>query len=176
LGEAAHRVHRRVHGVDPGIDGREHAGGGYAAGVVSVEMDGYADLVLQCRDEFTRGARSTQPGHVLDAEDVSAGGLEFTRHPDVVLEIVLGATRVAEVAGVADGRLRQLARCEHGIDRDAHVLHPVERIEDPEYVDAGRSGLLDEVHDHVVRVVLVTDRIRRPQQHLGQNVRHALPQ
>ena len=91
---------------------------------------------------------------------------------DVVLEVVLRLARIAEVAGVADRRLAQLARLAHGVDRDAHVLDPVERVEDAEQVDAGARRLLDEVAHDVVGIVRVADRVRRAQQHLQQQVRH----
>ena len=119
-----------------------------------------------------RRARLAQAGHVLDAEDVRAGALQLARERDVVLQVVLRLARIGEVAGVADRRLAQLARLAHGVDRDAHVLDPVQRVEDAEQVDAGARRLLDEVAHDVVGIVRVADRVRRAQQHLQQQVRH----
>ncbi len=107
--EAAHRVERAVHGIAAGIDRREHAGGRDAAGVVRVEVHRQADLVLERLDQRVRRARLAQARHVLDAEDVRAGLLELLRHRDVVLEVVLGLARIAQVARVADGGFAQLA-------------------------------------------------------------------
>ena len=94
----------------------------------------------------------------------------------VVGEVVLVARRVGEVARVADGRLEEHPRLEHRVHRDAHVLDPVEAVEDPEEVDAGVGRLGHEVAHHVVRVVGVADRVRGPQQHLEQHVGHGLAQ
>ena len=90
----------------------------------------------------TRAAAGLQqPGHVLDAEDVRAGRLQLPRQADIVGEVVLGPVRVEDVAGVADRPLAELARLEHRVDRDAHVLDPVQAVEDAEEIDAGLRRL-----------------------------------
>ena len=81
----------------------------------------------------------------LMPEHMGARGLELARELQVVVEGVLALVRVAQVARVADRRLAQLAGLEHRIDRDAHVLDPVERVEDAEQVDAACGGLRDEI-------------------------------
>ncbi len=137
-----------------------------------VEVDRQADFLLQRADQLARGRRLQQPRHVLDAENVRAGGLELFREIDVVLEVVLGAHRVEDVAGVADRRLGNLARLADRVDRDAHVLHPVQAVEDAEHVHAGLGRLLHEEAHDVVRVVGVTDAVGRAQQHLLHQVGH----
>ena len=52
----------------------------------------------------------------------------------------------------------------------------VERVEDPEDVDAGRRGLLDERVGHLGRVRRVADGVAAAQQHLQADVRHGLAQ
>ncbi len=170
--QAAHRIERAVHSVRARVDRREHARRGDAAGVMRVEMDRQAGLFLQRLDQRKRCARLAQPGHVLDAQDVRASALQVARERHVVLEVVLRLARIGEIAGVADRRLAQLARLAHGVDCDAHVLDPVERVEDAEQVDARARRLIDEVAHDVVGIVGVADRIRRAQQHLQQQVRH----
>ena len=95
------------------------------------------------------------------------------RQLDVVVEVYLRLVRVAQVAGVADRRLAQLAGLEHRLDGDAHVRDPVERVEDAEQVDAAprRRCATKKPHD-VVRIVGVADGVGRAQQHLQQQVRH----
>ena len=86
----------------------------------------------------TRAAAGrSRPGHVLDAQDVAAGGLQLLGQPDIVGERVLGAVRIEDVAGVADRTLGELARLAHGVDRDPHVLDPVQAVEDAEQVHPG---------------------------------------
>ena len=109
-GEAAHGIHRAIDGIRAGVDGGEHACRGDAAGVVRVEVHRQADLLLQRLHQRVCGARPAQARHVLDAEDVRARRLQLARHLQVVVERVLLLVRVAQVAGVADGRLAQLAR------------------------------------------------------------------
>ena len=107
---------------------------------------------------------------------MAAGRLQLLGQADVVREVVLAGIGAGQVAGVADRRLAEAARLQHRVDRDPHVLDPIERIEDPEEIDAGRRGLLDEEAHHVVGVVLVADAVGAAQQHLGQHVRHGLAQ
>ena len=97
-------------------------------------------------------------------------------HADVVGEIVFRAVGVLDVARVADGAFKHLARVEHGIHGDAHVLDPVQRVKDAEDVDAGFGGLPHELLHHVVRVIGVAHAIRSAQEHLGQEVGHARAQ
>ena len=89
---------------------------------------------------------------------------------DVVLQVVLGAAGVEDVAGVADGRLAERAGLAHGLDRPLHVRHPVERVEDAEQVDPGGRGLLHELDDHVVGIARVAHGVRPADQHLEQDV------
>ena len=88
------------------------------------------------------------------------------------IQRVLLFVRIAQVAAVAQRSLAELARLEHGIDGDAHVLDPVERVEDPEDIDAADGGPRHEETHDVVRIIGVADGVRRAQQHLQQEIRH----
>ena len=171
-GEPAHRIHRRVDGVDPGLDRGEHAGGGDPAGIVGVEVDRDADLPLQRLDEDAGGRRLAQPRHVLETEDMGARRLQLAGQRDVVVEVVFRAAGIGDVAGVADRRLAEPAGLQHRIHRRAHVLDPVERIEDAEQVDPALRRLAHEIAHHVVGIGGVADAVRGAQQHLGQQVGH----
>ena len=83
---------------------------------------------------------------------------------------------IENVARVADDRFANRAAFEHGVHRDLHVRHPVERIEHAEHVDPRLRRLRDEGFDDVVGVVRIADRVRGPQQHLKQDVRNPFPQ
>ena len=132
--------------------------------------------LLERLDQDAGGRGLEQPGHVLDAQDVAAGGLQLLGEADIVAERILGAVGVEDVAGVADRTLGELAGLAHGVDRDPHVLDPVQAVEDAEQVHAGIGRLLDEVADDIVGVVGVADAVGAAQQHLQQQVGHALAQ
>jgi hypothetical protein len=174
-GQAAHRVEGAVDRVDAGIDRREHRGRRRTAGVVRVEVHRQPGLLLERAHQRSDGARARQSGHVLDAQHMHASLLQLARDADVVLEVVLAA-RVEEVGGVADRALAQRAGLDHRVDRHAHVLDPVQRVEYPEDVDAVLGRLAHEEAHHVVRVVGVADRVRSAQQHLQHGVRHRAAQ
>ena len=101
---------------------------------------------------------------------MSAGLLQCLGHLHVVLQVVLGARTVEEVAGVADGGFADGAGFNHRIHRHAHVVDAVERVEHAEDIDAVLGRLLHKVFDDVVSVVGVTDRIGRTQQHLDRDI------
>ena len=58
----------------------------------------------------------------------------------------------------------------HRVDRDAHVLDPVEAVEDAEEVHAGLGRAADEIADDIVGIVGVADAVGAAQQHLRQDV------
>src|SRR4030095_6786301 len=91
--EPAHRVEGAVDGVGARGDGGQRAGGGDAARVVRVEVDGESDLAAQRLDQRPRGARLAHTGYVLDAEDLGARLLELPGELDVVAEIPLRPRR-----------------------------------------------------------------------------------
>ena len=71
--------------------------------------------------------------------------LQLLCHGDVVFQgSYIRPLRIEDVAGVADRALADLAAVDHRIHGDAHVLDPVEAVEDAEDVDAacrrGRSS------------------------------------
>ena len=76
-GAAAHGCERQIHHVDPGVARPQNASGVDAAGVMGVEVDGDAHLVLQRLDQLLSGVGSAQAGHVLDGQDVCAHALQF---------------------------------------------------------------------------------------------------
>ena len=128
----------------PASAGLEHGGGVDAAGVVGVEVDGDADLLAQGLDQLFGGVGPAQAGHVLDGQDVRAHALQLLGHADVVVERILVALGVEDVAGVADGGFADGVGLAHGLHGRLHVGQPVQRIEDAEDVDALGGGFVDE--------------------------------
>ncbi|RUS15956.1 hypothetical protein BC937DRAFT_91767 [Endogone sp. FLAS-F59071] len=106
-----------------------------------------------------------QTSHVFDGEDI-----------EVVLERVLRACGVGDIARIANGGLDNTACFEDGVDTEAHVLNVVERIENTENVHAGVLGLGAEVVNDVIGVRGVADGVGATQEHLEGNVGHELTQ
>ncbi len=171
-GEPGHRRQRAVHDVHAVIDRLEVGGDAVARGVVGVEVDGQLYRLAQPIEQHPRGAWPEQAGHVLDAEEVRAHVLDAARQVGVVVEVVLGALLVRDVARVAHGHLGDLSGLPDAADADLHRLEVVERVEDPEDVEACLRRLVDEGLDQVVRVAGVADRVGAPDQHLEQEVGH----
>ena len=121
-------------------------------------------------DQPLGGERLAQAGHVLDGDQVGAALLQLLGQIDVIRQVVLGPARVEDVAGVADRRLAERSRLADGLERQLHVGHPVERVEDAEQVDPGGGRLLDERLDDVVGIARVADGVRAAQQHLEEDV------
>ena len=165
-GVAGERVHRRVDRVDAAVDRRQHRRRRQARRVVGVEMDRQVGRLAQRLEQHARRGRLQQPGHVLDGDDMGAGLLELPGQRHVVVEVVFGARRIEDVAGVADRRFAELVLGAHRVHRDAHVVDPVQAVEHPEQVDAAGRRLRDEMADHIVRIVGVADAVGAPEQHL----------
>ena len=89
---------------------------------------------------------------------------------DVIREVVLGAFRVQDIAGVADARLAECPGLADGLERQLHVGDPVERVEHAEQVDSGGGGLGDERLDDVVGIARIADGVGPAKQHLEEDV------
>ena len=92
--------------------------------------------------------------------------LQLLGQPHVVVEVYLVALRVDEVAGVADGRLAQLARFAHRVDRHAHVSTQLSESKMRNRSMPRRGRLARRRAHHVVGVVGVADGVGAAQQHL----------
>ena len=129
-------------------------------------MDGESDLPAQRLHQRARRTRAAHPRHVLDAEDLRPGLLELPGEVDVVAQVPFRAGRIEQIARVAHRDLAQRPGPTHGVDGDAHVVDPVQGVEDAEQIDARARGLGDEVLQHVVGIARVPDRVRGPDHHL----------
>ena len=87
-------------------------------------------------------------------------------HAYVVVERVFGAIRVENIPGVTNRAFADSVVLLHRIHGNAHILDPVETVKNPEHIDAGVNGLLDETLHHIVRIVGVANAIGTPKQHL----------
>ena len=169
-GVARERIHRRVDGVGACLHRGEHRRRRQAGRVVRVEMDRQVGRLAQRLEQDARRAGLQEACHVLDGDDVGAGGFQFPGQPGIVVQVVFSPVGVEDVAGVAHRRLDQLAFGADRVHGDAYVLHPVQAIEDAEQVDAAGGRLPDEMLHDVVRVVGVADAVGAAQQHLQQDV------
>jgi hypothetical protein len=131
-----------------------------------VEMDRQVGRVLQRLEQYPRRLRLQQPRHVLDGDDIGAGFFQLGGKRRIVLEVVFRAGGIQNVAGIADRRLADPVLLGDRVHRDAHVLDPVQAVEDAEDVDAALGRLADEVFDDIIRIVLVADAIGPAEQHL----------
>src|ERR1700682_909682 len=117
-----------------------------------MEVNGDANLAAQRADEFIGGVGLAKAGHVLDGKKMRTQFLELLGHPDEILQRILWAVFVENVAGVTDGRFANGTGFEHSIDGYAHIFNGVEGIEDAEDVDALRGGFMNEFHNYIVGI------------------------
>ncbi len=157
--------------VDARVDRGEQCGELAAGGVVGVQVHRQVEALSQGGDERTSGGRTQQSCHVLDREHVRAGLDDPVGELEVVVERVELLGRVGQVAGVAERDLGdRRAGLAYGLDRRAHLVDVVERVEDAEDVDAGLGGLLDERVGDLGRVGRVAHGVASTQQHLQADV------
>ena len=126
-GGARHRGNREIDHVHSGLGCGKHGSGIDAGCVVSVEMNGDADFLLQRAHQFPCRMRFTQSGHVFDAEHVCAHSLHFLGFFYIVFQRILIPAGIGNVAGVADGSFaNRLAVVAHRLHRHCHVRQVIE--------------------------------------------------
>ena len=131
----------------------------------------------QRTDQRGGGLRPQQPGHVLDRQHVRTGVDDLLGQFQVVVQRVQVLAGIGQITRVAhrDFGYRR-ARFAYRVDRGAHRLDVVQRVEDPVDVDSGGRRLVDERLRDELRVRGVADGVAPAQQHLQADVGHRLPQ
>ncbi len=175
-GHGGHGVHRAVHDVHPGLSRHQEGRHLVAGGIVGVEVDGNAHLLLEGLHQLLGGVGLQESGHILDAQDVGPSALQLLGHVHIVGNGVAVPFGVQNIASVADGRLADLALVEDLVYGHFHTGDPVEGVEDAEYVNAAAGGLLHKGADQIVRIVGVAHGVGAPEQHLEGDVGDLLPQ
>ncbi len=176
-GGAGHGGARHVHRVYPGLGGSKQCSHLATGGVVRVQVNRKVKAFAQSGHEPTCRLRTEQASHVLDADDVRAGLDDAIRKFEVVVERVDVLVRVEQVTCVAQGHLgnRGSGRPDC-LDRWAHLLNIVQRVEDAEDVHAARCRFLDEGVRDLGGVRRVSHRVAPAEQHLNGDVGHCLTQ
>ena len=139
---------------------------------MGVQHDGHiAHGVLDALDQVLgfEGAHGT--GHVLQAQGVKTHLHQVLAHLHVLLDGVHGALGIADAAGSHGPRRRILL---HGVQGGAQVAEVVQRVEDPDHVDAVLDAQLHKLLHHVVMIVFVAQQVLSAQQHLQAGVGHIL--
>ena len=176
-GQARHRSDGQVDDVDARLHGFEVGRRLDRRRIVRVQMHRQVDGFLQCRDQQFGCLRLEEAGHVFDRDQMSAGVFQAARQVEVVLQIVLRTRRIGDIAGIAKADFRQSLRpLAHRPNAGLHRLHPVEAVEDAEYVDPRFGRLLDEAYDQIIGIGRIAHGIRAAQQHLKANVGNGLTQ
>ena len=176
-GGARQRRRRAVDRAGAGLPGRQVGRQLTARGVMGVHMHRQVEPAAQRTDQRGAAWRAQQPGHVLDRQHVRTGVDDLLGQLEVVVQRVQVLAGVGQVAGVAHRDFGdRRAGFAHRVDRRAHRLDIVQRVEDPVDVDPGRGGLVDERLGHRLRVRRVADGVAAAQQHLQADVGHRLPQ
>ena len=174
-GQTGHGVERRIDNVNTRLRCHEYGGYAVAGRIMRVQMDRNADFLFECTDQLGSCRWLEQTGHILDAENVRRAFPALSPFSHSSSAYIWSWTR-PEYPGIAQARLCDHALVERLVERYLHALDPVQRVKDTEYIDARFGRLLDELTDHVVRIILISDCVRAAQQHLQQNVRALLAQ
>lgn len=163
--------------VGAGMPGRDVGGQLTAWGVVGVHVHRQIETRPERRDELLGRRHPQQTSHVLDRQHVRARIDDLLGELEVVVQRVERLAGIGQVTGVThrdfgDGR----AGFAHRVDRGSHGLDVVQRVEDPEDVDARRGGLLHERGGDDFRIRRVAHGVPPTQQHLQTDVRQCLAQ
>ena len=96
-----------------------------AATLVAVQVNRQVDGILEGRDQGVGRFWLQEAGHILDGDDVGTGLFHLLGEIRVVLQRVLLAAVVKDIARVAEGRLRELALLADFVNRQRHVADGV---------------------------------------------------
>ena len=97
-----------------------------AAGIMRMQVDRQGNFVLQSTNQAISRIRLQQTRHILDANDVRAALLQLARHANVVIQVVLLAAGIQNVARVANGCFGNFALVEHFVQCNFHAGNPVQ--------------------------------------------------
>ena len=165
-----------IHHIHTGLGGHQQGRHLIAGGVVGMQVDGDADLLLQGGHQLLGGVGLQQAGHILNGQHMGATVLQLLGKVHIVFQSVLILAGIQNVAGVAHGGLQQLILVQHLVHGHLHAGDPVQRVEHTEHVDAPLRRLLDKAADQIVGIVGIAHQIGATQQHLERDVGDLLPQ
>ena len=169
-GALGHRAERGIHDIAARLNRLEDGHCAGAGGVVGVQVNRQLGGRLELLDEAVRFIRKQQVGHILDADRIRAHLLDLLSQLE---EVFLGVNRADRVA---DGDFAVAAVLLSGLDGLLQIAQIVQRIEDTDDINAVLDGLLDELIDHVIRIMLVAEDVLAAEQHLQLGVGHRLAQ
>ncbi len=131
-------------------------------------MQLYRDLYVGFESfyKFFCAVRREQRRHILDTDRIRTAFLYLL----CVVYIVFGGEYLAESIGYRYLSMRALFL--GGFYRGLEVTDVVERVEYTDYVDTVRNGLLNEVFEHIVRIVTISEHILSSEQHLELCIGH----
>ncbi|RNA12579.1 hypothetical protein BpHYR1_009063 [Brachionus plicatilis] len=129
---------------------------------MSVQVDGHVWVTLADRvNQHVGGLGLQETGH-----NVGACFDQLVGHVNIVVQVVFGASGVADIACVRNGRLYNAAGVVDRVHAHNQIGHIVQRVKYSEHVHAVLHGQLAELVDHIVRIVCVADGIGASEQHL----------
>ncbi len=133
---------------------------------MTVHVDRDVDGLLQPRHQFECDIRAQQPGHVLDADGVRAHVLDAFAHVDPQIDGMHLAHRVRH------GPLRMFVDSQRCLDCSLEIAQIIQRVKNPENVDAVYRAALDELLDQIVGVMAIAEDVLTAKQHLLRRVGH----
>ena len=67
---------------------------------------------------------------------MGAGVFKGLSHGNIVVQVILGATGIQDVSGIAQSDFGHFARFTNGLDGSFHIVQTVQAVKDTEDVDA----------------------------------------
>ena len=131
-----------------------------------VYHDRQIDSVLDGRNKVVSVFGREKTGHIFNANGRHTHGLQFLHELHVFRECVYRRGGIGDRTGGDRPGLDCL------LNGDLQVLRVVERVKDPDDVDAVTDARADKAAHDIVAVVFVTKDVLAPQEHLQPGVGH----
>lgn len=174
-GSSRHGIGGTVNSICSSVSTLKHGGDSSTGSVVGVDVNGEVrELLADGTNKDLSSLGLEETSHILNGKNVDALIHKLADKVQVVLKVVLAASGVRDISGVADDGLNDTAGRSDSVNSKTHVLKVVERVEDTEDIHTGALGLLTELEDHVIRVAGVSNGVGATEKHLEWDVRHLL--
>src|SRR5688500_16936767 len=126
---------------------------------MGMKMYWYANLLFERFYKFASCTWATNTSHVFNAEYMSTSFLKLFSHIDVILQVIFRTAGIKYICCITNRCFTKCAGFSNSINCNTHVIDPVERIENTEYIDTTfRCAIYKEAND-IIRIICIPNCI-----------------
>ena len=86
----------------------------------------------------------------------------------IVIQRVFRFIWIRNITRITDSAFYDLSGLQGFFHWHLHIFHPVQAVKNTEHINTAASGNLNKLLDHIIRIIAVSNRIRRTNQNLAK--------